>query len=90
MQGPTGQCDSIPCDAVSIRKDSIEVHVLAVIPARYGATRLPGKPLAEIAGKPMIQHVWVTTFRVSPLRQPEAAVVVSVFSAVRSLTLPDF
>lgn len=58
MQGPTGQCDSIPCDAVSIRKDSIEVHVLAVIPARYGATRLPGKPLAEIAGKPMIQHVW--------------------------------
>lgn len=34
------------------------MHVLAVIPARYGATRLPGKPLAEIAGKPMIQHVW--------------------------------
>ncbi|MFC3051674.1 3-deoxy-manno-octulosonate cytidylyltransferase [Kordiimonas pumila] len=29
-----------------------------VIPARYGSTRLPGKPLADIAGKPMIQHVW--------------------------------
>ena len=28
------------------------------IPARYGATRFPGKPLAEIAGKPMLQHVW--------------------------------
>ncbi len=28
-----------------------------VIPARYGSTRLPGKPLREIAGKPMIQHV---------------------------------
>ncbi len=28
-----------------------------VIPARYGSTRLPGKPLADIAGKPMIQHV---------------------------------
>lgn len=28
-----------------------------VIPARYGSTRLPGKPLQEIAGKPMIQHV---------------------------------
>ena len=30
---------------------------VAVIPARYGATRLPGKPLLEIAGKPLI--VWV-------------------------------
>lgn len=29
-----------------------------VIPARYASTRLPGKPLAEIAGKPMIRHVW--------------------------------
>ncbi|MDO9105939.1 MAG: 3-deoxy-manno-octulosonate cytidylyltransferase [Methylovulum sp.] len=28
-----------------------------VIPARYGSTRLPGKPLLEIAGKPMIAHV---------------------------------
>lgn len=31
--------------------------VWAVIPARYASTRFPGKPLAEIAGKPMIQHV---------------------------------
>ena len=29
-----------------------------VIPARYAATRLPGKPLVDIAGKPMIQHVY--------------------------------
>ncbi|MEX0604184.1 MAG: 3-deoxy-manno-octulosonate cytidylyltransferase [Marinobacter sp.] len=28
-----------------------------VIPARYASTRLPGKPLADIGGKPMIQHV---------------------------------
>jgi len=28
-----------------------------VIPARYAATRLPGKPLRELAGKPLIQHV---------------------------------
>ena len=29
-----------------------------VIPARYASTRLPGKPLADIAGKPMIQRVY--------------------------------
>lgn len=32
--------------------------VLAVIPARFAATRFPGKPLALLAGKPLIQHVW--------------------------------
>lgn len=31
---------------------------IVVVPARYGSTRLPGKPLLEIAGKPMVQHVW--------------------------------
>jgi len=29
-----------------------------VIPARFASTRLPGKPLLDIAGKPMIQHVY--------------------------------
>jgi 3-deoxy-manno-octulosonate cytidylyltransferase (CMP-KDO synthetase) len=33
-------------------------QVIAVIPSRYDATRLPGKPLADIAGKPMIEHVY--------------------------------
>ena len=32
--------------------------ILAVIPARWASTRLPGKPLIEIKGKPMVQHVW--------------------------------
>ena len=31
---------------------------LVIIPARMQATRLPGKPLADIHGKPMIVHVW--------------------------------
>ena len=35
------------------------MKVLCVIPARYASTRLPGKPLAMIAGKPMIQHVYM-------------------------------
>jgi len=32
--------------------------VVVVIPARYGAVRLPGKPLVSLAGKPMIQRVF--------------------------------
>lgn len=32
--------------------------ILGVIPARYASVRFPGKSLAVIAGKPMIQHVW--------------------------------
>ena len=31
---------------------------IGVIPARWSSTRLPGKILADIAGKPMLQHVW--------------------------------
>lgn len=31
---------------------------IAIIPSRYGSTRFPGKPLAEIDGKPMIRHVY--------------------------------
>lgn len=31
---------------------------VVVIPARYASTRLPGKPLLDIAGKPMLQHVY--------------------------------
>jgi 3-deoxy-manno-octulosonate cytidylyltransferase (CMP-KDO synthetase) len=34
------------------------LNVLAVIPARFGAQRFPGKPLATLWGKPMLQHVW--------------------------------
>jgi 3-deoxy-manno-octulosonate cytidylyltransferase (CMP-KDO synthetase) len=33
------------------------MNVIGIIPARYASTRFPGKPLALIAGKPLIQHV---------------------------------
>jgi 3-deoxy-manno-octulosonate cytidylyltransferase (CMP-KDO synthetase) len=33
------------------------MRILGIIPARYASTRFPGKPLARIAGKPLIQHV---------------------------------
>ncbi|MBN2430334.1 MAG: 3-deoxy-manno-octulosonate cytidylyltransferase [Acidobacteria bacterium] len=34
------------------------MRCMAVIPVRYASTRLPGKPLLPLAGKPVIQHVW--------------------------------
>jgi 3-deoxy-manno-octulosonate cytidylyltransferase (CMP-KDO synthetase) len=34
------------------------MKIIAFIPARYGSSRFPGKPLAAINGKPMIQHVY--------------------------------
>jgi len=39
-----------------ISKFDFKFHI--IIPARYASTRLPGKPLLEINGKPLIQHVY--------------------------------
>lgn len=39
-----------------------------IIPARYGSSRLPRKPLLDIAGKPMIQHVWEKAQRAGATR----------------------
>jgi 3-deoxy-manno-octulosonate cytidylyltransferase (CMP-KDO synthetase) len=36
---------------------------VGAIPARYGSTRLPGKPLLPIAGRPMIEHVYTRVAR---------------------------
>jgi 3-deoxy-manno-octulosonate cytidylyltransferase (CMP-KDO synthetase) len=44
---------------------SAQASVLAVIPARYDSSRFPGKPLALIVGKPMIQHVYERAARAS-------------------------
>ena len=38
-------------------------RVVAIIPARYESTRLPGKPLADLHGRPMIQHVYERALR---------------------------
>src|SRR5260370_38460867 len=34
-----------------------DMNIIAIVPAGYASTRFPGKPLALIAGKPLIQHV---------------------------------
>ena len=43
--------------------------VIGVVPARYGSTRFPGKPLVPIAGKPMIQHVYERACRAARLSE---------------------
>ncbi len=53
---------SLPCyttrvPAAVTSHDAIRNPIL-LIPARLAASRLPGKPLADIAGVPMIVHVW--------------------------------
>ena len=60
------------------------MKILCVIPARYASTRLPGKPLADIAGKPMIQRVYE---RASLAKLPNEVLVATdnekVFAAVK-------
>ena len=42
------------------------MQFIAIIPARYASTRFPGKPLALLAGKPVIQHVYEQVTKVLP------------------------
>jgi 3-deoxy-manno-octulosonate cytidylyltransferase (CMP-KDO synthetase) len=41
-----------------VSKTASPQHTIGILPARWGSTRFPGKPLHLIAGKPLIQHVW--------------------------------
>lgn len=50
------------------------MKIVCVIPARYASTRLPGKPLADIAGKPMV----VRTYERALLAQKPSEVIVAV------------
>jgi 3-deoxy-manno-octulosonate cytidylyltransferase (CMP-KDO synthetase) len=59
-------------------------RVAVVIPSRYAATRLPGKPLAEIDGRPMIWYVWDKAMRAkTPSRVVVATDDERIASAVR-------
>ncbi len=44
------------------------MSALGIVPARFGASRFPGKPLAPIAGRPMIEHVVERARRAKSLR----------------------
>jgi len=70
--------------------------VVVVIPARYRATRLPGKPLVSLAGKPMIQRVFEraklakTTHQVIVATDDQRILrVVEAFGGEARMTRPD-
>ena len=48
---------------------STEPRVSVCIPARQGSSRFPGKPLAQLAGKPLIQHVYEAAQQVAQVGQ---------------------
>lgn len=45
------------------------MRTLVVIPARYGSTRFPGKPLADLAGKPMVWHVYERAVKAEKIQE---------------------
>ncbi|GAA6183732.1 MULTISPECIES: 3-deoxy-manno-octulosonate cytidylyltransferase [Alteromonadaceae] len=56
-----------------------------IIPARYASTRFPGKPLVEIGGKPMVQHVYERALEAGATR-----VIVATDDARIAKTVTDF
>jgi 3-deoxy-manno-octulosonate cytidylyltransferase (CMP-KDO synthetase) len=72
------------------------MKAIGIIPARWEATRLPGKPLAEIAGRPMIQHVYEQARKATALAEVLVATDSErIFAAVQGfggevvMTSPD-
>src|SRR5271170_1458521 len=49
---------SLPDRPREVVDNALPKNPIILIPARLAAARLPGKPLADIAGAPMIVHVW--------------------------------
>ena len=63
----------------------MSVQIVCIIPSRYESTRFPGKPLADLAGKPMIQHVYERVLKAGSVSF--AAVATDderIFAAVRA------
>ena len=72
------------------------MRAVAIIPARYNAQRLPAKPLADIGGKPMIQHVFEQASKARRVSKvivatddERIAVAVKAFGGDVVMTSPD-
>ena len=60
-------------------------NCLVIIPARMASTRLPGKPLADIHGLPMIAHVWQRAMEANLGRVVVAAAEQEIVHAIRAV-----
>jgi len=85
-----------PNSVERLRNTLTESSVLAVIPARFHSTRLPGKILAEIAGRPMIEHVFRRTSAATLIHAAVVATddvriaeAVAAFGGAAIMTSPD-
>lgn len=73
----------------------MSVRSIAVIPARYGSTRFPGKVLADLGGKPIIRHVWERTKQskadevIVAVDDPKVLEAVKSFGAEVVMTSPN-
>ncbi len=72
------------------------MKIIALIPARYGSSRFPGKPLALLAGKPMIQRVYEQAHKIPGLAgvwvatdDDRIAACVRGFGGLVRMTRPD-
>lgn len=72
------------------------MHIACIIPARYGSTRLPGKPLAMIGDKPMIQRVYEQVSKATEIEKVIVATddqrvydAVVAFGGQAMMTRPD-
>jgi 3-deoxy-manno-octulosonate cytidylyltransferase (CMP-KDO synthetase) len=79
-----------------VPQPTTDIHILGVLPARWGSTRFPGKPLHLIAGKPLIQHVWERCRQCSRLDEILVATdderirdAVTAFGGTAVMTSPD-
>jgi 3-deoxy-manno-octulosonate cytidylyltransferase (CMP-KDO synthetase) len=85
-----------PDNALPKQSESIRMpRAIILIPARMKATRLPGKPMADIHGEPMIVHVWRRAMAAEQGRVVVAADTEEICTAIREaggevvLTRPD-
>lgn len=72
------------------------MKTLGIIPARFASTRFPGKPLALLKGKPIIQWVWENASQSNSIDEvivatddPRIASCVTAFGGVVRMTRPD-
>src|SRR2546428_12017205 len=68
----------------AVRQPRPRTTVAVVIPARYGSSRFPGKPLACLGDKPLIQHVYE---RVRPARGVGRIVVATDDARIRDCVM---